>query len=75
VHADQAGNHAIAVQVEHLRILWDVGCGSVTDRLYLPVVENNCLVIAHRRARPVDDANMSQGHDRGINLHEGAHFR
>ena len=75
VHADQAGDDTVAVQVEHLGILGNIRRRAVGDRLDLSFRNDDGLVFPRGRARAVNHAHMGQRHDGSIDRHKAAHVR
>ena len=59
VHADQAGNDSVLVEVESLSIFGKVGVRGVGDGLDLSLAQDDGLVLARGRARAVDNAHVS----------------
>src|SRR5579864_1595602 len=74
VHADQAGHHAVALQVEHLSVFGHIGRGSVGHRLNLPFSDYDGLIVSSSSARTVDHAHVSKSNNRCVYLHEWLYF-
>ena len=70
MHADEARNHRVAGQVEHLGIL---GHGPA-HRLDLAMTQNECLVLARWSSCTVNDANVGESYDRRIEFDEFVHL-
>ena len=75
VHADQAGDDAVPVQIEDLRILRNTGRRSVGNGLDLSFGDHDRLVFARGRTGAVDDAHVGQSHRGRVHLHKAAHLR
>ena len=70
VHTDETGDYAVAVQIEHVRILRDARPGGTADRLNLAVRQHDGLIVFCRTAGSINHAHMLQRNDRRINFDE-----
>src|SRR3989442_9280369 len=75
VHAHQAGDNAVAVEVENLATFGHTRGSRVCDGFDLAIGHEDGLIFAGRRAGSVNHANMLQHYDRGIYFHELFDFR
>ena len=70
VHPHQSRNHAVAMQVEHLRILGHARGGGIADGIDLPLAENESLIFARGSPSAIDDANVRESNDRRVDFDE-----
>src|SRR5664279_2359617 len=71
VHPDEAGDDAVATQVEDLRAGWDRRSGAA-DLIDLPSHDDDRGVIASRGAGAIDHAHVREREDRRVDANEGA---
>ena len=67
VHSDQAGDDGVAVEVEDLGIFRKVGRGGIAYGINLSFVKENRLIFAGGGAGAIDDADVSEGDEGGVN--------
>ena len=72
VHHHQAGDHALAGEVDRRRAAGDSDPGEVADRGDVAVAQDQRLILARRRAGAVDHAHVGQRDDRRFDLDVGA---
>ncbi len=70
VHADDAGQDAVAVQIERLCVSRDRDAFGWSKRLDLAAVNDDCLILCGRCARAVDNAHVSQRDHGGVGANE-----
>src|SRR5258708_3748480 len=75
MHADEAGNHAVAVQVEQLGFTRYPYRRGISDSRDFSFEYHDGLVLARTCAGAINDAYMSQSHKRSIYFYEIAHLR
>jgi len=75
MHADKARNHAVAVQVEHLRFTRYTYRRGISDSRDFSFEYHDGLVLARSCAGAINDAYMSQSHNRSIYFYKIAHLR
>src|SRR3981081_3801630 len=66
MHADESGNHAVAVQVEHLRFTRYTYRRGISDSRDFSFEYHDGLVLARTCARAINNAYASQSHNRSI---------
>ena len=75
MHADKARNHGVAVQVEHLGFPRYTYRRGVSDSRDFSFEYHDGLVFARTCAGAINDACMSQSHNRSIYFYKIAHLR
>src|ERR1700730_3266157 len=75
MHADKARNHAVAVQVEHLGFIRYAHRRGTSDSRDFSFEYQDGLVFARTCAGAINDAYMSQSHNRSIYFYKIAHLR
>ena len=58
VHAHEAGDYAVTMQVQHLRVFRDTRRCRIGNGFYLSLAEKNCLIFARSRARAINHAHV-----------------
>src|SRR5947208_10694561 len=75
VHADQAGDNGVAVEVENLRVVGHARGSCVRNGFDFSACKHDRLIFARWTPCAVNHTNMLQHYDRGIHFHKLFDFR